>query len=56
MLREPKPMKEIHEIQEGLYEEQKKLTDKEKLSLLHREAEETEKKYGFTLRKVSCVK
>ena len=56
MFKEPKPMKEIHEIQETLYEEHKKMTDKEKLAALHREAEEAEKKYGFTLRKVSHVK
>lgn len=56
MFKEPKPMKEIHKIQEKLYEEQKKMSDKEKLAALHREAEETEKKYGLTLRKVSHVK
>jgi len=56
MFKEPKPMREIHKIQEGLYEEQKKMTDKEKLAALHREAEEAEKKYGFSLRKVSYAK
>lgn len=49
-------MREIHKIQEELYKEQKKMTDKEKLAALHREAEEAEKKYGFSLRKVSHVK
>ena len=47
MFKEPKPMREIHKIQEELYKEQKKMTDKEKLAALHREAEEAEKKYGF---------
>ncbi|MDO8662579.1 MAG: hypothetical protein Q7K98_05090 [Candidatus Omnitrophota bacterium] len=56
MLKESGPMKEIHEIQEILYEEHKKMTNKEKLVTLHREAEEAERKYGFTLRKVSHVK
>ena len=56
MLKEPRPMKEIHEIQEKLYEERKKMTDKEKLAAIHGEAEETERKYGFALRKVSHVK
>jgi hypothetical protein len=56
MYKEPKPMKEIHEIQETLYEEHKKMTDKDKLTALHREAEEAEKKYGFTLRKASSVR
>lgn len=53
MFKEPKPMKEIHEIQESLYEEHRKMSDKKKLAALHREAEEAEKKYGFALRKVS---
>mgnify|MGYP001571383723 CR=1 FL=1 len=56
MLKEPMPMKEIHEIQEKLYEERKNMTDKEKLAAIHREAKEASKKYGLTLRKVSRVK
>jgi hypothetical protein len=56
MYKEPRPMKEIHEIQEKIYEEQKHIGDKGKLNALHREAEETEKKYGIALRKISHVK
>ncbi len=56
MYKEPRPMREIHEIQEKIYEEQKNMTDKEKLAAIHREAEEATKKYGFILRKVSHVK
>lgn len=56
MFREPKPMKEIHDIQEFLYKKQKKMTDKEKLAALHREAEEVEKKYGLFLKKVAYAK
>lgn len=56
MLKEPRPMREIHEIQEKLYEERKKMPSKDKIAAIHREAEEAEKKYGLTLRKVSNVK
>lgn len=56
MLKEPRPMREIHKIQEKIYKEQKNMTDKEKLEALHREAEEAEKKYGLSLKKVSHVK
>lgn len=55
MYKEPKPMREIHEIQERLYEEQKNMTDEKKLEALHREAEEAKRKYGLKLRKVSHV-
>ena len=51
MGKEPRPMREIHEIQEKIYEEQKNLTDKEKLERIHKEAEEAEKKFGLKLRK-----
>jgi hypothetical protein len=36
-------MKEIHEIQARIYEEQKCMTEKEKLEALHNEAKEQEK-------------
>ena len=52
MFKEPKPMREIHEIQEKLYEERKKMSAKDKLAAIHREAEEAEKKYGLALRKI----
>ena len=53
MFSEPRPLKEIHKIQEILSDERKKMTDKEKLSAIHREAEEAKKKYGFVLRRAS---
>ncbi len=56
MFRELRPLKEIHRIQERLYEERKKMTDREKLALIHREAEEVKKKYGLALRKISYAK
>lgn len=51
MYKEPRPMREIHEIQEKIYEEQKNMADKEKIAAIHREAEEAVKKYGLNLRK-----
>ena len=47
---EPKAMRTIHEIQEKIYEEQKKMNDKEKLESLHAEAEEAKQKLGLRLR------
>lgn len=56
MYKEPKAMKEIHEIQEKIYEEQKNMTENEKLNAIHKEVEEARKKYGLTLRKMAHVK
>lgn len=56
MYKEPEAMREIHKIQEQLYEEQKDMTDAEKLKLLHREAQEAEKKYNLTLKKILLTK
>ena len=47
MYKEPKPMQEIHRIQERIYKEYKNLTDHEKLKRMHKEAEETERKFGL---------
>ncbi len=51
MKKEAKPMLEIHKIQERIYEEQKSMTDKEKLEAIQKEAEEARKKYGLKIRK-----
>ena len=51
--KEPRAMRDIHKIQERIYEEQKNMTDEEKLEALHREVEEAEKKYSFKLRNKS---
>ncbi len=56
MNREPKPMQEIHSIQERIYETCKNMSGKEKLVALHKEAEEAGIKYGLALRKASQVK
>jgi len=55
MYKEHRPMREIHEIQEKIYEEEENLTKKERLQRLHKEAEEAKKKYGLRLRVVSAV-
>jgi len=51
MCKEPRPMREIHEIQERLYEEEKHLTPKERIAKIHREAQEVKKRLGLNLRK-----
>lgn len=51
MYKEPEPMKEIHDIQRKLYEEEKNLTNKELIAKIHRESEETIKKYGLKFKK-----
>ena len=51
MYKEPKPMKEIHRIQEKLHDEMKRLTPKEKISTIRQAARRTENKYGIRLKK-----
>ncbi|MFQ5965709.1 MAG: hypothetical protein ACE5KZ_15660 [Candidatus Scalinduaceae bacterium] len=48
---EVNPMREIHEIQERIYEEQKCMTNKEKKEALHKEAKEARKKFGLKIKK-----
>lgn len=43
MYKEPRPMREIHEIQEKIHEEMKNMTDRKKIEAIHREAEQAEK-------------
>ncbi len=42
---EPKPMQEIHEIRKRIYEEEKKMSSKERIQKIHLEASELIKKY-----------
>ncbi|MEW5707091.1 MAG: hypothetical protein AB1743_09915 [Actinomycetota bacterium] len=51
MIKEPKAMREIHEIQERIYSEQRGMTDKEKLIAIKREAEEARHKLGLEIKK-----
>lgn len=48
-------MREIHEIQEKLYEEEKSLSQEERLQKIRREASEVVKKYGLKFKKLSKV-
>lgn len=51
---EPIPMREIHEIREKIYEEEKNFTNKERLEKVHVEAARLIEKYGLKF-KVSVV-
>ena len=53
MFKEPKPMQEIHVIQERIYEEDKKLTSKERVEKTHREVQKAIVKYGLKLKMTS---
>ena len=51
MMKEPKPMQEIHETQEKIYEEDKNLSRKERIDKTNRIAEETIRKYGLKIKR-----
>ncbi|MEW6606937.1 MAG: hypothetical protein AB1414_05715 [bacterium] len=53
MYKEPRPMKEIHEIQKRFYEEEKNLPTDNLIAKIHREAEEVKKKYCLKFKKPS---
>jgi|GEM_PF-5422571 len=53
MFREPKPLREIHKIQENFYKEEKNLTSKERIAKIRREASILCKKFELTTRHVS---
>jgi len=56
MLNEPRPMREIHQIQEKIYEEHKNMSTLEELEAIRRSAEEAEKRLGLKLRKLEHSK
>ena len=56
MYKEPRPMREIHEIQEKIYEETKDMDEKELIRYYHEGAEDAKKKYGLTFRKAQHVR
>ena len=47
MYKEPKPMRQIHRIQEKIYKDYKNLSAKEKLARIQKEAKQAEKKLGL---------
>ena len=51
MYNEPRPMREIHEIQRRLHEEEKDLSRDELIAKIHREAEEFIRKYGIKVKR-----
>lgn len=55
MYKEPETMREIHRIQERLYEKMKDMTDREQVEYINRIAEKTERKYNLQLKKVHRV-
>ena len=55
-MKEPQPMREIHEIQEKIYEEEKNMNRQERMAKMRREANELIKKYGLTFKTVDVDK
>ena len=50
MIREPKAMREIHKIQEKIYQEEKKMSTHQRIARIHIEAEALRKKYDFKIK------
>ena len=48
-MKEPKPMQEIHDIQEKIYEEDKHLTREQRIEKSNRIAKEMIRRYGLKL-------
>jgi len=53
MYKEPEGMRQIHEIQEKIYEKTKMMTIEEKMAYVRKSADEAGKRYGFNLRKLT---
>jgi hypothetical protein len=54
---EPTPaMKDLHKIQEEIYEKTKNMTVEAKIAYIRRKAEEAKNKYGLHLRKTAHIK
>ena len=53
---EPMPMREIHEIREKIYEEEKNLSNQERLRKIHAEAARFIEKYGLKFKAPSVGK
>ena len=48
MFREPKPLRQIHKIQEAIYKEEKNLTSKERIIKIRKEADALRRKFKLT--------
>lgn len=55
MHKEPKPMREIHQIQESFFDKEKNLSSRRRIRKLHKEAAEIIKKYGLKFKTVSKI-
>jgi hypothetical protein len=55
MYEEPKPMREIHQIQKRFFDEEKKLSSGQRIRKLHKEAAGIIKKYGLKIKSDSKV-
>lgn len=55
MHKEPKPMREIHQIQERFFGKEKNLSSLERIRKLHKEATEIIRKYDLKLKIASRV-
>lgn len=55
MRKEPKPMREIHQIQERIFDKEKNLSSRERIRKLRKEAAEVIKKYGLKIKTSSKV-
>jgi Holliday junction resolvasome RuvABC endonuclease subunit len=53
MFKEPKPIREIHRIQEGFFNKEKNLSSQERLRRIHDEAEQIIRKYGLKIKLAS---
>ena len=50
-MKEPKPMREVHEWRRKIYEEEKNLSRKERIEKIKRNAAEMIQRYGLKLRR-----
>ncbi len=55
MPKEPEPMREIHQIQERIFEDERNLSSHERISKLRKEAAQIIKKYGLKFKTASKV-
>jgi hypothetical protein len=55
MRKEPKPMREIHQIQERFFDKEKNMSSRQRIRKLHKEAAEIARKYGLKIKTASKV-
>ncbi len=55
MLKEPKPMREIHQIQERFFDKEKNLSSLDRIRKLHKDATAIIRKYGLRIKMPSKV-